>query len=181
MVGVGRLERVELTPVNKEHTPVSPGPTPLSFFRSATSPATIRISTLPHLPSSQGISYVSRRRMDDADFDPDAVDEEGLPLVYNEKRIAAFWGNRPGELFGRWTRFTAISGEGGREEKNRTAGIQMKKHSISRSSLPFFPETAPWLTKMANAVLQGKVQERQVRWVSGSGVRGWGVCEGGGV
>ena len=68
--------------------------------------------------------------MDALDFDPNAVDEEGLPLVYNEAKIAAFWGSRPGELFSRWTRFTAIS--------------------------------APWLTKLANAVVQGKVQDRQV-------------------
>jgi hypothetical protein len=57
------------------------------------------------------VSYVSRRRLDADDFDPDAVDEEGLPLVYNEARIAAFWGKRPGELASRWTRFAAISGE----------------------------------------------------------------------
>jgi aarF domain-containing kinase len=56
------------------------------------------------------MSYVSRRRFDDVGFDPDAVDEEGLPLVYNEQRIAQFWGSRPGELIGRWTRFTAVSG-----------------------------------------------------------------------
>lgn len=59
----------------------------------------------------QSVSYVSRRRMDDAGFDPDAVDEDGLPLVYNEERIAAFWGSRPTELLGRWTRFTAIAGD----------------------------------------------------------------------
>lgn len=68
----------------------------------------------PHLPSlpTQSVSYVSRRRMDDADFDPNAVDEDGLPMVYNESKIAQFWSKRPGELVGRWTRFTAISGEG---------------------------------------------------------------------
>lgn len=38
--------------------------------------------------------------MDDATFDPDAVDEDGLPLVYNEQRIASFWRKRPGELTG---------------------------------------------------------------------------------
>lgn len=70
----------------------------------------------PHLPSlptppTQSVSYVSRRRMDDADFDPNAVDEDGLPMVYNEAKIAQFWSKRPGELVGRWTRFTAISGE----------------------------------------------------------------------
>jgi hypothetical protein len=58
----------------------------------------------------QAVSYVSRRRLDEAGFDLEAVDEEGLPFVYNEARIAAFWGNRPGELASRWTRFAAISG-----------------------------------------------------------------------
>jgi hypothetical protein len=56
---------------------------------------------VPPAAPPQAASYVSRRRLDDADFDPDAVDEEGLPLVYNEERIAAFWGTRPGELAGR--------------------------------------------------------------------------------
>ena len=37
------------------------------------------------------------------------VDEEGLPLIYNEEKIAAYWKGKPGELLGRWTRFTAIS------------------------------------------------------------------------
>jgi hypothetical protein len=59
----------------------------------------------------QATSYVSRRRLDDEGFDLEAVDEEGLPLVYNEARIAAFWSKRPGELASRWTRFAAISGE----------------------------------------------------------------------
>jgi aarF domain-containing kinase len=49
--------------------------------------------------------------MDSADFDADAVDEEGLPLVYNEEKLSAFWGKRPGELASRFTRFTAISGK----------------------------------------------------------------------
>eukprot|EP00878_Enallax_costatus_P022842 GHUV01024272.1.p1 GENE.GHUV01024272.1~~GHUV01024272.1.p1 ORF type:complete len:684 (+),score=139.67 GHUV01024272.1:232-2283(+) len=77
----------------------------------------------------KAVSYVSRRRLDADDFDPDAVDEEGLPLVYNEARIAKFWSKRPGELAGRWTRFAAIA--------------------------------APWLTKLANAVLTGRLQDRQ--------------------
>jgi aarF domain-containing kinase len=53
---------------------------------------------------------VSRRRLDSVDFDPDAVDEDGLPVVYNEEKIAAFWGKKPTELLGRWTRATAIAG-----------------------------------------------------------------------
>jgi aarF domain-containing kinase len=59
--------------------------------------------------AQQAVSYVSRRRMDEADFDPDEVDEEGLPLVYNEERISAFWSARLGELASRWASFAAIS------------------------------------------------------------------------
>ena len=47
--------------------------------------------------------------MDAVDFDPDEVDEEGLPLVYNEDRINAFWSARLGELAGRWATFARIS------------------------------------------------------------------------
>jgi len=60
-------------------------------------------------PTTQAVSYVSRRRMDAIDFDPDEVDEEGLPLVYNEERISVFWSARLGELAGRWGSFAAIS------------------------------------------------------------------------
>lgn len=59
----------------------------------------------------QSTSYVSRRRMDEADFDPNETDSEGLPMVYNETKIAEFWKNRPGELATRWAKFGAISGE----------------------------------------------------------------------
>ncbi|MEW5317369.1 MAG: hypothetical protein WDW38_008671 [Sanguina aurantia] len=97
---------------------------------------TIKIdtTTLPenfdkNLRQVKEISYVSRRRFDDTSFDPDAVDEDGLPLVYNEERISQFWKGRPGELATRWARFAGIS--------------------------------APWLTSLANAVIQGKVIERQ--------------------
>ncbi|KAK9915022.1 hypothetical protein WJX75_003712 [Coccomyxa subellipsoidea] len=56
------------------------------------------------------VSYVSRRRMtDDVGFDPDEVDEEGLPLVYNEAKITEFWRLRWGELASRWTTFAGIS------------------------------------------------------------------------
>ena len=44
----------------------------------------------------QAVSYVSRRRMDHPDFDPYEVDADGLPLVYNEERIAGFWKGKPG-------------------------------------------------------------------------------------
>ncbi|KAG2496070.1 hypothetical protein HYH03_005989 [Edaphochlamys debaryana] len=75
----------------------------------------------------RSVSYVSRRRLDSADFDPDEVDEDGLPLVYNEERIASYWSGRPGELAGRWTKFAAVS--------------------------------APWLTRLANAVIQGRLDK----------------------
>ena len=37
------------------------------------------------------------------------MDEEGLPLVYNEERISAFWSNRVGELASRWATFGGIA------------------------------------------------------------------------
>lgn len=49
--------------------------------------------------------------MDEDDFDPDETDSEGLPLVYNEAKIADFWRSRPGELASRWAKFGRISGE----------------------------------------------------------------------
>ncbi|KAL3161508.1 hypothetical protein ABBQ32_010382 [Trebouxia sp. C0010 RCD-2024] len=67
--------------------------------------------------------------MDHPDFDPYEVDADGLPLVYNEERIAGFWKGKPGELTSRWARFAAIS--------------------------------APWLTKLAYAVIQGKLEQNQ--------------------
>ncbi|PSC74696.1 alanine-glyoxylate transaminase [Micractinium conductrix] len=73
------------------------------------------------------VSYVSRRRMDAADFDPNEVDEDGLPLVYNEESIAEYWRDRPGELASRWTKFAGIS--------------------------------VPWITKLANAVISGRMQD----------------------
>jgi hypothetical protein len=47
--------------------------------------------------------------LDDADFDPTAVDDEGLPVVYDEVAIAQFWSTRPGELATRWAKFAAVS------------------------------------------------------------------------
>ena len=55
------------------------------------------------------VSYVSRRRLDEADFDPDEVDVEGLPLVYNEDKINSYWRGRLGELAGRWASFAGIA------------------------------------------------------------------------
>jgi len=55
------------------------------------------------------VSYVSRRRLDEADFDPDEVDEEGLPLIYNEDKINAYWAGRLGELASRWGSFAGIA------------------------------------------------------------------------
>lgn len=54
-------------------------------------------------------SYVSRQRMKQEGFDANAVDSEGLPVVYNEELIASFWKDRPGELASRWTRFAGAT------------------------------------------------------------------------
>lgn len=70
-------------------------------------------------------SYVSRQRMAEDGFDATEVDNEGLPLVYNEAAIAAYWSDKPGELAGRWTNFAGVA--------------------------------APWLTRLANTALQGKL------------------------
>jgi hypothetical protein len=53
-------------------------------------------------------SYVSRQRLKQDGFDANAVDSEGLPVVYNEELIASFWRDRPGELAARWTRFAGV-------------------------------------------------------------------------
>lgn len=50
------------------------------------------------LSALQAVSYVSRRRLDQPDFDPYEVDEDGLPLVYNEQRISSFWKGKPGDI-----------------------------------------------------------------------------------
>jgi hypothetical protein len=64
---------------------------------------------------AQAISYVSRRRMDQADFDPNEVDEDGLPLVYNEERIAQVGTHAPGPgpvAAGDWQHRAAAPGPG---------------------------------------------------------------------
>lgn len=71
--------------------------------------------------------------MDEAGFDPNAVDEEGLPLVYNEQRISEFWGSRPGELASRWGQFAAISG-GWLHAKLQWRGAQLCAYITTRSS-----------------------------------------------
>ena len=59
-------------------------------------PSSLVLLRIPDGP--QEISYVSRRRMDDATFDPDAVDADGQPLVYNEVRqfVCTFDAHLPG-------------------------------------------------------------------------------------
>jgi hypothetical protein len=101
--------------------PAPGSPPPLQAARSASSPPlpappcpSLRARSCAHalpLPPTQAASYVSRRRLDSEDFNPEAVDEEGLPLVYNEARIAAYWKGRPGELASRWAKFAGVSGE----------------------------------------------------------------------
>eukprot|EP00929_Paragymnodinium_shiwhaense_P005316 TRINITY_DN10708_c0_g1_i1.p1 TRINITY_DN10708_c0_g1~~TRINITY_DN10708_c0_g1_i1.p1 ORF type:complete len:857 (+),score=157.37 TRINITY_DN10708_c0_g1_i1:101-2671(+) len=54
-------------------------------------------------------SYVSQQAAATGDEDPNAVDSDGLPLVYSVDRIASFWDTRPGELAERWSRFLRIS------------------------------------------------------------------------
>lgn len=54
-------------------------------------------------------SYVSQQTAEDGLQDPNAVDEDGLPLVYSVDRIAKFWNTKPGELTERWSRFLRIS------------------------------------------------------------------------
>lgn len=54
-------------------------------------------------------SYVSQQSSLTGDEDPNAVDEEGLPLVYSVERIASYWDTKPGELSDRWARFLSIS------------------------------------------------------------------------
>eukprot|EP00439_Symbiodinium_sp_Y106_P004801 s5089_g1.t1 len=52
-------------------------------------------------------SFVSQQAA--ADSDVNAVDADGLPLVYSVERIAQFWDTKPGELADRWSRFLRIS------------------------------------------------------------------------
>eukprot|EP00798_Chlamydomonas_sp_ICE-L_P020473 gene20473-27261_t len=131
-VGIGRgVFGPKSTPmrltVSRVQSPFVPSVEEIAKRMSLT--ADVDMSTI-ELRDVKSVSYVSRRRMDKGDFDPDAVDDEGLPLVYNEEKLSAFWSNRPGELASRFTRFTSIS--------------------------------APWLASLANAAIQGKLEERQV-------------------
>eukprot|EP00798_Chlamydomonas_sp_ICE-L_P018062 gene18062-24485_t len=72
---------------------------------------TVRDSSdmVPDIELRDSTSYVSRRRMDQQSFDPNATDEEGLPLVYNEEKISQFWGKQPGQLASRFSRFAGIA------------------------------------------------------------------------
>mmetsp|Transcript_97166 Transcript_97166/g.245055 ORF Transcript_97166/g.245055 Transcript_97166/m.245055 type:complete len:865 (-) Transcript_97166:164-2758(-) len=54
-------------------------------------------------------SYVSQQAAEQGDEDPNAVDGDGLPLVYSVERIARFWDTQPGELAQRWSFFLGIS------------------------------------------------------------------------
>lgn len=54
-------------------------------------------------------SYVSQQAAQQGDEDAEAVDKDGLPLVYSVQRIAKFWDTKPGELASRWSRFLRIS------------------------------------------------------------------------
>mmetsp|Transcript_51116 Transcript_51116/g.119711 ORF Transcript_51116/g.119711 Transcript_51116/m.119711 type:complete len:823 (-) Transcript_51116:164-2632(-) len=54
-------------------------------------------------------SYVSQEAARLGEEDPDAVDEDGLPLVYSVERINTYWEAEQGALVERWTRFLGIS------------------------------------------------------------------------
>jgi len=54
-------------------------------------------------------SYVSQQAAALGGVDPNATDEDGLPLVYSVGRIASYWDTRPSELAERWSRFLRIS------------------------------------------------------------------------
>jgi len=54
-------------------------------------------------------SYVSQQSASLGGVNPDAVDEEGLPLVYSVERIERFWNDKPQELAARWSFFLGIS------------------------------------------------------------------------
>ena len=128
------------TYVQRDVQVIPPPPLLSSCSLAATGPLpAIHAPSSQQLLTSQSTSYVSRRRLDAADFDPDETDNEGavvsgalpgvsgggdpsascahhsecaagLPLVYNEAKIAAYWRNKPGELARRWGKFARISG-----------------------------------------------------------------------
>lgn len=58
--------------------------------------------------------------------------------MYNEARIAAFWGKRPGELASRWTRFAAVSGE------------QQQQQQLSRGTCAVVTRS-PWHGRLAGS------------------------------
>lgn len=54
-------------------------------------------------------SFVSQQSSEQGDEDPNAVDADGLPLVYSVERIAKFWDLKPTDLSDRWRTFLRIS------------------------------------------------------------------------
>mmetsp|Transcript_4227 Transcript_4227/g.7186 ORF Transcript_4227/g.7186 Transcript_4227/m.7186 type:complete len:850 (+) Transcript_4227:20-2569(+) len=54
-------------------------------------------------------SYVSQEAALRGEEDPNAVDEDGLPLVYSVERINSYWEGEQGALVERWSRFLSIS------------------------------------------------------------------------
>jgi hypothetical protein len=95
-------------------------------------------------------SYVSRRRLEIAGFDANALDEEGLPLVYNEEKIAAFWGQRPGELTARWTRFAGIAVPWLTKLANAflRGSLQRDQRGIARSAVANLEQLGPTFVKL---------------------------------
>jgi hypothetical protein len=95
-------------------------------------------------------SYVSRRRLEIAGFDANAVDEEGLPLVYNEEKIASFWKQRPGELAARWTRFAGIAVPWLTKLANAflRGSLQRDQRGIARNAVANLEQLGPTFVKL---------------------------------
>lgn len=150
-------------------------------------------ANLLYLNTFQAVSYVSRRRMDHPDFDPYEVDADGLPLVYNEERIAGFWKGKPGmhttfvTQTGKTKRFLSPVISCGMQVSSRHVGRALQQSQVSTqvthgkvfcSTVTTEPSglalhcpllfenelsvhAAPWLTKLAYAVIQGKLEQNQ--------------------
>ena len=89
------------------------------------SPRLVRLPETPRLPPwrcprlcacaasrlrTTWLSYVAKgTAAADANGGPVAIDEDGLPLVYDKAAIQAFWANQGGALQKRWGEFIGLS------------------------------------------------------------------------
>ena len=100
-------------------------------------------------PDDAAKSYVAKGNADvDRAGGPVAVDEEGLPLVYDKAAIQAFWNKQGGALQKRWaefltlsvpflTRVATLSITGGASELSKNdRSLRATRASSSRSSAP---------------------------------------------